>query len=168
MSPINWEPSFSVGCVELDRQHRELLNYINRMETLLLHSPCGYNRKPRVQLLRQLLTFCDNHFKLEMQLMQELGCPTDLAHSHWRSHKRFDDSVYTLYRELLGGSWVLDSTILSTLREKFFDHVLIEDKLIFQTSITADRQALPGPYLTGPRQKSVYEQERALHCQGLR
>jgi hemerythrin len=131
MATIAWNASFSVGHPEIDRQHRELLNLMNEMERLLASLPGDYNRLRRLDILERLLDFAARHDRLELQVMREYGCDDDTSHQHWRSHKVFDSSLYSLYRQLLARELVLDSSILATIRHKFFNHVLMEDKELF-------------------------------------
>ncbi len=133
MSPIVWNQSFSVGHAEVDRQHRELLNIMNEVESILLTPPQYYNRSIRLSIMEKLLRFTAKHFELEQKLMQEFAFPVDFCCNHWRSHKSFDAKLYTLYRQLLAKELVLDSCILKAIRDKFFNHILKEDKVLFQT-----------------------------------
>lgn len=131
MSPIYWDESFNVGHAEVDLQHRKFMTIMNEMESLLL-VPDTYTRLPRLNILARLLEFADNHFRLEQELMQKYGCSDTSLCNHWRSHKIFDANIYGLYRELLGGETVLDSTILGVIRDEFFNHILRQDKMMFQ------------------------------------
>lgn len=131
MANIAWNPSFSVDHREIDRQHLELLQLMNEMESLLATAPGDYNRLHRLEILERLLDFCERHSRLELQVLEERGCDHDTMHQHWRSHKDYDAALYALYRRLLARELVLDSSILATIRHKFFNHILKEDKLLF-------------------------------------
>lgn len=132
MSPIDWNQSFSVGHAEVDRQHREFLNIMNEVESILLTPSEYYNRSTRLNIMEKLLRFTAKHFELEQKLMQEFEFPFDFSYNHWRSHKSFDAKLYTLYRQLLAKELVLDSCILTAIRDKFFNHIQKEDKVLFQ------------------------------------
>lgn len=140
MPPVIWDPSFAVGHGEVDRQHKEFLDIMNEMECLLAASPLAYNRSARLEILEKIQQFSGSHFSLEHQLMREHAYPETDACNHWRGHKSFDAGIYTLYRELRAGKFVFDSTILSLLREKFFVHILREDKMMFQHLFSGPRQ----------------------------
>lgn len=144
MAILAWSASFSVGHPEIDRQHLELLNLMNEMERLLASLPGDYNRLRRLDILERLLDFAARHTTLELQVLQECGCDGDTSHHHWRSHKAFDSSLYCLYRQLLARELVLDSSILATIRHKFFNHVLMEDKELFGR-LTAQVRLHPSP-----------------------
>jgi hemerythrin-like metal-binding protein len=151
MAIITWSASFSVGHPEIDRQHMELFNLMNEMERLLASLPGDYNRLRRLDILERLLDFAARHTKLELQVLQECGCDDDTSHHHWRSHKAFDSSLYSLYRQLLARELVLDSSILATIRHKFFNHVLMEDKELFGQLTTQVRlHPSPGRPLSFP------------------
>lgn len=154
MAIIAWSASFSVGHPEIDRQHLELLNLMNDMERLLASLPGDYNRLRRLDILERLLDFAARHDQLELQVMREFGCDDDTSHHHWRSHKAFDSSLYSLYRQLLARELVLDSSILATIRHKFFNHVLMEDKELFGR-LQVRRHPSPGRPLSFPGAASV-------------
>jgi hemerythrin len=132
MPHLYWNAKFSVGHAMVDRQHKELLNIMNEMESLLVASPGNFDRVVRLDILTKLLDFTSKHFMLEQEIMQEFGYPVNAAHGHWRSHKEYDATFYTFYRELRAKELVLDSSILAAIRNKFFNHILVEDKKTFQ------------------------------------
>ncbi|GEM_PF-749696 len=127
-----WDTKFSVGHATIDRQHKELLNIMNQMESLLVTSPGNFDRIVRLDILTKLLDFTLKHFRLEQKIMLEFEYPVTEAHRHWRSHKDYDATFYTLYRKLRAKELVLDSSILAVIRDKFFNHIIIEDKKTFQ------------------------------------
>lgn len=129
MSSLAWDQSFSVGHRKLDRQHKRLLAFRNEMECLLL-TPGGYNITARLNLVERLLVFVQKHFKLEREVMQEDGQSDSAIYSHWRSHKSFDAKIYTLYRELLDKRLVLDSILLTIIRDEFHDHIINGSKSV--------------------------------------
>jgi len=139
MPSLYWNAKFSVGHAMVDRQHKELLNIMNEMESLLVASPGNFDRVVRLDILTKLLDFTSKHFRFEQEIMQEFGYPVNAAHGHWRSHKEYDATFYTFYRELRAKGLVLDSSILAAIRNKFFNHILVEDKKAFQF-LFADQQ----------------------------
>lgn len=142
MAIVAWSPSLAVHHPEIDRQHLELLDLMNEMESLLAAAPGDYNRLRRLDILERLLDFGERHSRLELQVLEERGCDHDTTHLHWRSHKDFDAALYTLYRRLLAQQLVLDSSILATIRHKFFNHILKEDKLLFSRLADQNQQSV--------------------------
>lgn len=122
MSPLAWDQSFNVGHREIDRQHKELLAFLNEAESLLLTSE-SYSITARLNLLERLLIFVEQHFKLEKAVMQKDKSSDTAVYDHWRSQKSFDAKIYTLYRDLLAKRLVLDSDILNMIRDEFHNHV---------------------------------------------
>jgi hemerythrin len=130
MSPIEWDQSFSVGHAMVDSQHEQFLILFNKMEQSFQADSGIQCQNHRLNILRNLLEFTEKHFRLEKKLMQEYGYSD--AYNHWRSHKNFDVSIYTIYRKTLAGELVSDLSIYMLLRDKFRKHILEEDKLMFQ------------------------------------
>jgi hemerythrin-like metal-binding protein len=156
MPPFSWDTKFSVGHAMVDRQHKELLNIMNEMESLLVASPGNYDRIIRLDIVTRLLDFTAKHFRLEQELMLEGGYLVAEAHGHWRSHKEYDATFYTLYRELRAKELVLDSSILAAIRNKFFNHILLEDKKTFQF-LFADPQRQARLEVIGYQEKSPWQ-----------
>jgi len=136
MPPIDWDESFAIGHMEIDRQHREYLDIINEIENLLLSSNVN-KRHYCANILKRLLDFTNRHFRLEMKLMQEYQYAQADASKHWRSHKIFDDKIYLLYRQALTNKFVSHSSLLKEVQENFFNHIQKEDKLIIQSLSSA-------------------------------
>jgi hemerythrin len=130
MSLIYWDESFSVGHAMVDSQHKEFLALFNSLEQLYPTDSSIQHQNHCLSILKNIMGFTEKHFWLENKLMQENGYPD--AYSHWRSHKNFDISVYTLYRKTLAGELVSDLSIYMLLRDKFRKHILEDDKLMFQ------------------------------------
>ncbi len=138
MSPIDWDQSFSVGHPMVDDQHREFLTLMNTMENLDFTDSGTCNQYHRLNILKTLLKYTEKHFRLENKLMQEFRYPD--AYNHWRSHKNFDLKIYTLYRKVLAGELVFDISIFMMFRDKFRNHILKEDKLMFQSIFSHEPQ----------------------------
>ncbi len=122
MSPLAWDQTFNVGHREIDRQHKELLAFLNEVESLLLTSE-SYSIMARLNLLERLLIFVEQHFKLERAVMQNDENSDTAVYDHWRSQKSFDAKIYTLYRDLLAKRLVLDSDIRNMIRDEFHYHI---------------------------------------------
>jgi hemerythrin-like metal-binding protein len=122
MSPFAWDHSFNVGHREIDRQHKEFLAFMNEVEKLLLISE-NYRITARVHLLERLLLFAEKHYRLEREILQADKNSDAVIYAHWRRHKSFDVKIYSLYRELLAKRLVLDTDILTTIREEFHNHI---------------------------------------------
>ena len=130
MSPIEWDQSFSVGHKIADGQHREFLAILNTMERVFLNDSGIYNHYYQLSILKRLLKYIEKHFSFENKLMQVAGYQD--AYNHWRSHKNFDISIYTLYRKVLAGELILHSSIFKMVHDKFFNHILKDDKPMFE------------------------------------
>ena len=72
MSFIDWSPDFSVNHDDLDNEHREFIDAVNRLRTgLFEHRP-----KESIHDLFEFLTlYARKHFEDEENLMQEIGYP---------------------------------------------------------------------------------------------
>lgn len=82
MSYWNWDSSFSVGIEEIDNQHKQIIEYINK-----LYSGTIYHDTSDVKsILASLKEYTVSHFSFEERLMQEAG------YSFREEHKRVHDA----------------------------------------------------------------------------
>ncbi len=133
-----WDQSFSVGHPLIDGQHREFINIMNTMECLSCTGADLYDQFLRLTILKRLLALTEKHFRLENRLMHEYGYAG--AYQHWRNHKNFDMNIYAIYRGIQAGEMISDFSIYLMLRDKFRNHILKEDKHLFQSFFSQSPQ----------------------------
>jgi hemerythrin-like metal-binding protein len=79
MTVVKWSPAMSVGITRLDRDHKILINLINRLEK----ASAGGDGAPRLmaEVLEILVAYTVFHFSREEAVMEACGYPA-LPHHH--------------------------------------------------------------------------------------
>lgn len=122
---IQWDPSFSVGAVVLDNDHKKLIDILNRIYDVWQgESPSG---ETLGLLFDELLDYTDGHFsreegKLAARDYAELG-------AHHAEHERLRELVMAFRSRHLAGQQPeqLTEDMAKFLKSWLVDHILGED-----------------------------------------
>lgn len=85
---IAWTPELSVSVEEIDEQHRELLEQLDRFLAAALR---GEARQKMKNLVEFLLQYVDLHFRTEEYFMVKYQYPAYIAHK--KEHERLTEAV---------------------------------------------------------------------------
>lgn len=136
---FEWNNSLDIGHPEIDRQHQQWLELLNQLEKQLLSGTSKQDKNEKIRILKEILDFSSIHFKDEEEIMKSCNYPNLVE--HYRMHKDFHQKVYDLYREVLDGKYVLDSELISMLRNWFLGHTQNEDRKAFQYSSQSEKSS---------------------------
>ena len=126
MANIVWDSAWDIGHKEIDQQHRKWIDLFNRLESAVLSENSGGLDALQKITLEEMLNYTHFHFEREEKLMKEINYPD--AFNHWRLHKDFEIIVYENYRKLKEGGLILNSHLLSLMKNWFIQHIMIEDQ----------------------------------------
>ncbi len=85
--PIIWTEDYSVGVEQIDKQHRQLFQFVNSLENLLQQ---GIHSGPEVEnLIMFLTTYTKTHFSFEESCMFKYGC--SVSKKNKQEHSLFLD-----------------------------------------------------------------------------
>jgi hemerythrin len=122
MSLIEWKPEFSVGNAEVDHEHRELIDLINRVHAGMRG---GADRDNLAIGLGEIYAQIAAHFALEEKIMR------DAHYEHFGSHKQDHESLLDQLADILDGvetGGTLDEAELSARLNRWFsDHFRTHD-----------------------------------------
>ncbi len=124
MSQIIWDDSFSVNNDEIDNQHKKWIEIYNYMDFVMCSE--SYHVPDRLKALKAMKDYTQYHFSFEEEYLYKINYPYLIGHR--RIHKEFDNLIYTYYRKVLENEIVLNSEVISILKEWIFNHILNEDK----------------------------------------
>ncbi len=116
---IKWNSKMKIGVKSIDKQHRQLIDITNR----LIEDSSDDNVS---EALREMVDFCDSHFKHEEKLMKEFGYP-GFDHQH-TSHREFMSKTLEFCTESMRNMEIAPSSIIIFLKEWLVDHILDEDQ----------------------------------------
>lgn len=122
MSLIEWRPEYSVGNAEVDHEHRELIDLINRVHASLHAGP----DTDRVAAgLGEIYAQIAAHFALEEKIMRSAG------YEHLGPHKQDHEALLDQLADIIYGvesGGTLDEDELSTRLDRWFsDHFRTHD-----------------------------------------
>lgn len=120
---IRWTPAFSVGIEEIDDQHRNLFDLINRAKALQDNA----GRFEAVSdLIREMIRYSDEHFKSEDAVMINADFP--LFATHRREHQRYMEKIRAFVDSLKVGRQDLIEEILAFLSVWWIEHITESDR----------------------------------------
>ena len=122
MAIIDWEQSYSVGVVELDNHHKQLINMINE-----LYFAMSNDRGQKVvdDIIRDMLDYAKMHFKIEEKYMRQ--CEYLGSLQHFREHERFVEKAQEMAQRCDAGEFVLSFEVIQFLSDWLKCHILETD-----------------------------------------
>ncbi|OGU04731.1 MAG: hypothetical protein A2075_16370 [Geobacteraceae bacterium GWC2_58_44] len=122
MAFFEWKESFNIGVEEIDRQHREFMEYLNEINEL-----CAMAKDTPVsrEVVDQLVRYIEKHFEYEENLFKETGYRE--SELQIKQHNFFVLRVLELQDEQLFGNVEKLNNVLGFLRDWFLNHILTVD-----------------------------------------
>ena len=119
---IEWTPAYDLGIEELDRQHRRLVEIVNRLHDAMEQ---GCPRGAMQGAVYDLVSYTEIHFATEERLMRRLEYPGLESHrdKHQVLTRELDEYASALASERMGVSM----EFMSFLREWLLNHVVHAD-----------------------------------------
>lgn len=87
MDVFKWNGDFETGQAEVDRQHQQLVDIINRFGDLLLQN--RLKASDFTQAFTEILSYTEQHFDEEEQLMQQFNIDPRHRQQHGAEHANF-------------------------------------------------------------------------------
>ena len=120
---MSWGPQFEIGIQEIDQQHRKLVSMVN---TLYKAVKEGKGRETMGQLLNELVSYTDYHFKTEEYYFDKFGYPeTDL---HKEIHRKLVQKVLNFKEKFDRGEADISYDLLNFLKDWLVNHIGKTDK----------------------------------------
>ena len=126
MPKIVWDQTFSVNNTEIDLQHKKWIEIMNDLHNALMGDDIKKIEEIALITLKQMQEYIHTHFSYEENYMREIRYPEN--DSHALLHKEFIEHVASLCRDMKSGKVVLNTEIMSALKQWLRDHILQEDK----------------------------------------
>jgi hemerythrin len=124
MSEIfKWDEKYSVYDTEIDKQHQQFFNLINKFYTSMASNQ---NNEAIKMVVAELKAYALKHFTHEESVMRRKDYPR-LA-SHQKAHKMFSEKITELEDKLKAGKLISTLEISKYLKEWLSNHILLEDK----------------------------------------
>jgi len=112
---LPWTLDLQIGIKQFDLEHREMVDIVNRLHTLMV---VKRDRLGADQLTEDLVRVTRTHFTNEEALLAELGYPE--CEAHFREHSNLIEELRDLQRQFR------DGTISALVTPKFLKKWLLE------------------------------------------
>lgn len=122
MTLIEWRDEFSVGVPEVDHEHREMIELINRLHDKLSGRPAAITT---MEFLGEIYTKISAHFALEEKVMR--ARQYDEYREHKADHEQLLDELRDIMDEYEEGEGLDDRLLGERLRIWFTEHFKTRD-----------------------------------------
>lgn len=123
MTYLTWSDDLAVGNNFIDGDHQKLIDMVNRLHALM-HEGKGKDVLDKV--LRNLITYTQEHFRREEDLMRTMRFPG--FHEHKDEHEKLLQQVLDLQQKFESGAATLSIQVLHFLRDWLINHIGKSDK----------------------------------------
>ena len=122
MSLAHWSPNLGVGAEELDSDHKELIEILNRLHGEV-ESSAGHEAISRT--LDDLIARTERHFRREEAIMAEEDYPE--AEHHAKLHQALTEEIQEFKREFAAGMEI-GPEITEFIKRWLISHIMESDK----------------------------------------
>ncbi|XPV75043.1 MAG: bacteriohemerythrin [Desulfovibrio sp.] len=122
MALIEWSSQLSVGFEEMDDDHKKLVGIVNTLNDAVAD---GCSDEDIEDILEELLSYTNWHFRHEERLMQEFEYPEYDAHKE--EHSDLVQQASELFKKFQNGDKSVPELLLPFLKEWLANHILGTD-----------------------------------------
>jgi hemerythrin len=123
MAKYHWRDEFCVGNPDVDRQHKELFQLLDKLHDAVTG---GDGNIMVGEVLEQLLSYTQEHFYQEEALLREVDYPELL--NHIKEHEELVGTVQHKLNAFKQGDKVLNIELLEFINGWWNRHILNSDK----------------------------------------
>ena len=123
MPLIQWSDRFSIGIDSVDKQHKVLINLLNKLNDAITE---GNADLILAEIFDGLSAYTVKHFAYEEGLCKKYGYSGTEAHKH--EHAALIKQIKNLRQKMDEGDFMVNVEVLDFLKEWLTYHILISDK----------------------------------------
>lgn len=123
MTFFTWNENMSVGILQLDIQHKNLINMINNLYDAM---STGKGKEILPNILKEMSAYAVSHFSTEEKFMQQYGYPE--YETHKKEHELFVKKVQEFNREFAKGNISITLNVANFLETWLSNHIQNTDK----------------------------------------
>lgn len=130
MQQIEWNDSISVGVNKFDEDHKQLINFVNRLDHAL---QIKSTQQTMEEILHGLLNYTRIHFKNEENAMLQYDYPDYIRHKN--EHDKLTSQVVEFAERLKAGKASFSLELMNFLSDWLINHIQKTDmhyKTFFQ------------------------------------
>lgn len=122
MDYIEWVSDYSVGVRQFDEEHKQLISFVNRLNTSILAGSTHFAMK---EILTSLVNYTKIHFRHEEDFMLLYDYPN--REKHKIEHEELTAQVTDFYNDFLAGKSKITLSLLKFLSDWLVNHILGSD-----------------------------------------
>jgi hemerythrin-like metal-binding protein len=123
MEILKWRESYETGVEQMDAQHKQLIQLVNQLYTILRQKD-GLDALDAI--LQEMSDYSEQHLRDEEALLQKYGYPELNRQKH--SHQEYYETIDELSAEMEVDKYEAAQKIYRFLRKWWIDHIVGEDK----------------------------------------
>ena len=123
MEFISWNESLSVGVGKFDDEHKNLVNFINKLNNALT---VGSTKKTIEEILTGLIKYTAIHFKHEEDYMVLYDYPD--YEDHRKEHRELTSQVADFFERYQSGKTTFSLELMNFLRDWLTGHIQKVDR----------------------------------------
>jgi len=119
---VEWKDDYSVGVAEIDKQHQDLFNMVNKLESFINHK-IGHG--PEVDALMGFLkAYTQSHFTYEEMCMRTRMCPAKKKNE--KAHEYFQNffGEFMVEYQFQGSNLEMLERLHKILEEWLISHIM--------------------------------------------
>lgn len=123
---LDWQPDWNSGNIQIDNQHRDLIQIAQKLLHLYLTNASPQMMQNQLELMFQHVII---HFETEEKILEDVGYP-ELA-SHARVHEKLVAKLNRLYQDYQMGEVKTSAFFSFAIDDVLVEHLAKVDKLYF-------------------------------------
>jgi hemerythrin-like metal-binding protein len=123
-----WTSKYSVGIPDIDEQHQKLVGMVNALYKAMRN---GQGQAILSPLFEALVTYTEQHFSYEENLMRRSGYAMIAAHIE--EHRALTRKARELREKFLAGRLTITLEVMTFLKEWLQKHILGSDAVFART-----------------------------------
>lgn len=120
MAYLNWSPDLDTGILEIDNQHKQIMEFINRLHDARQHGL----RSGITSVIDDLVDYTVSHFAFEECLMEDANY--EFVRGHKKVHELFVRRVSS-FQERINAGEDISHELHSLLHRWLFSHIRHDD-----------------------------------------
>ncbi|MCK5720041.1 MAG: hemerythrin family protein [Thiomargarita sp.] len=121
---FEWNEEISVGIQEIDEQHKQLINIINRLYHSIIRQ--DINKEVVKEILNELVEYTIIHFAVEESLFRIFSYPD--YEKHKQQHTELTQQVMDINYKIQNETEELSLELMAFLRKWLKNHIMVSDK----------------------------------------
>jgi len=122
---VDWSEKYATGIETIDRQHKELVELINRLYGACMQGGDGVGSAFR-EAMHRMVEYVRFHLMEEMKLLERIGYPK--AAEHKIQHDILVRDILSASRDFEEGETFVPNKFVRSLKDWVFGHIAVYDK----------------------------------------